>query len=103
TWEKTAGTNIGLDFAIFNNRLSGTIEWYNTKTSDILLQKRLPGSVGISSQLTNVGKTSSHGMEFTLSSVNVKSKDGFNWRTDVNAFFNREKIVALQNNLAKDE
>lgn len=102
TWEKTAGTNIGVDFALFNNRLSGTIEYYRTSTKDILLSKELPRSVGVNSQLTNVGKTSSHGMEFTLSSLNVETKSGFTWRTDFNAFFNREKIVALQNNLQRD-
>ncbi|MCG2616225.1 TonB-dependent receptor [Terrimonas sp. NA20] len=102
TWEKTAGTNIGVDFALFNNRLSGTIEYYRTSTKDILLSKELPRSVGVNSQLTNVGKTSSHGMEFTLSSLNVETKSGFTWRTDLNAFFNREKIVALQNNLQRD-
>jgi TonB-linked SusC/RagA family outer membrane protein len=101
-WEKTAGTNLGVDFSLFNNRLSGTIEYYRTNTKDILLSKELPRSVGVNSQLTNVGKTSSHGMEFTLSSVNVQTKSGFTWRTDLNAFFNREKIVALQNNLQRD-
>ena len=100
-WEKTAGTNIGLDFSLFNSRLSGTIEYYRTKTSDILLSKELPRSVGVNSQLTNVGETSSYGMEFSLSSVNVQTKS-FTWRTDVNAFFNREKIDALQNNLKQD-
>lgn len=101
-WEKTEGTNVGVDFSLFNNRLSGTIEYYRTNTKDILLSKELPRSVGVNSQLTNVGKTSSHGMEFTLSSVNVQTKSGFTWRTDLNAFFNREKIVALQNNLQRD-
>jgi hypothetical protein len=94
--------NIGLDFALFNNRLSGTIEYYNTKTDDILLQRNLPRSNGTNSILTNVGKTASNGMEFSLSSVNVRSKSGFTWRTDVNAFFNREEIVAIQNNLKQD-
>jgi TonB-dependent starch-binding outer membrane protein SusC len=102
TWEKTRGLNIGLDFALFNNRLSGTIEYYNTKTDDILLQRNLPRSNGTNSILTNVGKTASNGMEFSLSSVNVRSKSGFTWRTDVNAFFNREEIVAIQNNLKQD-
>lgn len=101
-WEKTAGTNVGIDFSLFKNRLSGTIEYYRTNTKDILLSKELPRSVGVNSQLTNVGKTSSHGMEFTLSSVNVQTKSGFTWSTDFNAFFNREKIVALQNNLQRD-
>jgi TonB-linked SusC/RagA family outer membrane protein len=104
TWEKTRGLNIGVDFAILNNRLSGSIEYYNTKTSDILLQKELPRSNGTNSILTNVGKTASNGMEISLSSVNIKSDKpgGFTWRTDFNAFFNREKIVALQNNLQQD-
>lgn len=101
TWEKTAGTNIGLDFSLFNNRLMGSVDYYMTRTSDILLSKGLPRSVGVNSQLTNAGKTQSHGMEFSLSSINIKTSD-FTWRTDANAFFNREKITALQNNLKQD-
>lgn len=100
-WEKTNGINIGLDFALFNSRLSGSIDYYSTKTNDILLSKGLPRSVGVNSQLTNAGNTESHGMEFTLSSENIRTKD-FTWRTDFNAFFNREKITALQNNLQRD-
>jgi len=104
TWEKTNGLNIGLDFAVLNNRLSGSIEYYSTKTTDILLSKSLPRSNGANSILDNVGETSSNGMEFTLSSLNIKSKthNGFSWRTDFNAFFNREKIVALQLGLKED-
>jgi TonB-dependent starch-binding outer membrane protein SusC len=102
TWEKTRGLNIGLDFAILNNRISGSVEYYDTKTNDILLNKELPRSNGTNSILVNVGKTASHGMEFSLSTLNLVSKNGFSWRTDFNAFFNREKIVALQNNLQKD-
>jgi TonB-linked SusC/RagA family outer membrane protein len=101
TWEKTSGLNIGVDFALFNNRLSGSIDYYNDKTSDILLSKGLPRSVGVNSQLTNIGKTESHGMEFSVSSVNIRSKS-VTWRTDFNIFYNREKIVALQNNLQQD-
>jgi TonB-linked SusC/RagA family outer membrane protein len=103
-WEKTRGTNIGVDFGLFNNRLSGSIDYYKTNTYDILLRKELPRSLGINSQTTNVGETSSYGMEFTLSSINVQStkNKGFLWRTDFNAAFNREKITALQNNLQTD-
>jgi outer membrane receptor protein involved in Fe transport len=68
TWEKTAGLNIGIDFSLFNNRLSGSFEYYSTKTTDILLQRKFPRSNGTNSILTNVGATSSTGMEFTLSS-----------------------------------
>jgi TonB-dependent starch-binding outer membrane protein SusC len=103
-WEKTSGLNIGVDFALFSNRLSGSIEYYSTKTNDILLNKGLPRSTGVNSILDNAAKTASHGMEFNISSINVRStsKDGFMWRTDFNAFFNREKIVALQQNLQQD-
>lgn len=104
TWEKTNGLNIGLDFAVLNSRLSGSIEYYSTKTTDILLSKSLPRSNGANSILDNVGETASKGMEITLSSLNVKSKSngGFSWRSDFTAFFNREKIVALQQGLQQD-
>jgi TonB-linked SusC/RagA family outer membrane protein len=101
TWEKTAGLNFGVDFGFFENRLTGSVDYYSTKTSDILLQKSLPTSVGVNSQLTNAGKTKSNGLEIMLSAVVVKTKD-FAWRIDGNAFFNREKIVALQNGLKQD-
>ena len=102
TWEKTAGFNVGIDFAFFKNRLSGSIEYYNNKTTDILLNKQLPRSNGTNSILDNAGETSSTGMEFTINSVNVKSPGGFVWRTDFNLFFNREKITALQLGLQRD-
>ncbi|MCF1716620.1 TonB-dependent receptor [Flavihumibacter sp. RY-1] len=104
TWEKTRGINFGLDFGLLNNRLTGTIEYYNTSTTDILLSKSLPRSQGANSILTNVGETATNGMEFSLSSYNIQAKKpgGFTWRTDVNAFFNREKIVALQQGLQQD-
>lgn len=103
TWEKTTGINIGLDFSVLNNRLSGSIEYYNNKTDGILVRKRIPGSLGVpGGQLTNAAKTESNGMEFTLSSVNVRTRD-FSWNTDFNAFFNREKITALQSGLLRDE
>ena len=102
TWEKTKGLNIGIDFGLFKNRLSGSIDYYNTKTTDILFTKGIPRSLGVNSQLANVGSTKSHGMEFSVSSVNIRSKTGFTWRTDANIFFNREEIVSLQNNLKQD-
>jgi len=105
TWEKTKGLNIGVDFGILNNRISGSIEYYSTHTVGILLQKSLPGSQGANSVLTNAGETKSSGMEFTVSSQNLRSKKqgGFSWRTDFNAYFNREKIVALQQGLQEDK
>jgi len=102
TWESTRGYNIGLDFGLFNNRLSGAIEYYNVNTRDILLSKELPRSRGANSVLVNQGKTAGHGLEITLSSLNVKSRDGFTWNTDLNFSMAREKIVALQPGLTQD-
>jgi hypothetical protein len=104
TWEKTEGLNIGVDFGLFANRLTGSIDYFTTSTTDILLNKGLPRSLGVNSTLQNVGETSSWGMEFNVSSLNIKNtkSGGFSWRTDANAFFSREKVVALQNNLQQD-
>jgi TonB-dependent starch-binding outer membrane protein SusC len=105
TWEKTAGVNVGVDFAILNDRISGSIEYFNSKTTDILLSRELPRSNGANSILVNAGETSTKGMEYTISSLNVKSKTekGFSWRTDATAFYTREKIEKLQLGLQKDE
>jgi TonB-dependent starch-binding outer membrane protein SusC len=103
SWEKTSGLNIGIDFSTLNNRLSGTLDYYNNKTNDILLSKGLPLSSGLSSQLLNVGTVKTSGFEVTLSSVNVRSKSGFNWTTDATVFFSREEILQLQDpNLKQD-
>ena len=102
TWEKTTGLNIGVDFGLFGNRLTGSVDYFNNKTSDILLNKGLPQSTGLSSQLLNAGKTETNGFEFSASSINVKTASGFTWRTDANAFFSREKITALQQGLKQD-
>lgn len=102
TWEKTTGINLGLDFGLFKNRLSGSVDFYNNSTTDILLQRQLPRSNGVNSILVNAGETSSYGLEFSLSSVNIESKNGFKWTTDFNGFFNKEKIVALQLGLKQD-
>lgn len=102
TWEKTTGINIGLDFGLLKNRITGSVDFYKNNTTDILLNRELPRSNGVNSILVNVGETSNYGLEFSVSSVNIESKNGFRWTTDFNGFFNREKIVALQLGLQQD-
>jgi len=53
-WESTTGTNVGIDFALFNNRVSGTVEGYHTKTSNLLLLRQLPIMTGMGSVLQNI-------------------------------------------------
>jgi len=101
-WEKTASYNVGLDFGFLNNRISGSIEYYKSKTSDLLLSRSIPAITGYVSILSNVGETQNQGLEISLSSVNVKTKD-FSWQTDFTFSTNKEKIVALTNGAMDDK
>jgi TonB-dependent starch-binding outer membrane protein SusC len=102
-WQSTAQYNIGLDFGILDNRISGAIEVYNQKTSDILLPVSLPPSNGASSTFLNVGKTKGSGLEITINTVNIKTDNGFTWSTDFNYFFNREEIVQLSTSTQRND
>jgi len=95
-WEKTAQVNIGLDFGFINNRITGSIELYKSNTSDLLLNKSLPAVSGYVSKIENIGKTMNKGIEITLNTVNIKTRD-FQWSTVINWSANREEIVELLN------
>jgi TonB-linked SusC/RagA family outer membrane protein len=95
-WEKTAQTNIGLDFGLFANRVSGSIEVYDQKTTDLLLRKSLPAVSGYVEKIENIGKTRNRGVEITISTVNVQTKN-ITWSTDINWAKNDEEIVELIN------
>jgi hypothetical protein len=95
-WEKSAQVNIGVDFSFLKSRVSGSVELYETNTSDILLTKTLPGVSGYSQKIENIGKTQNRGIEITLSGVPVEKGD-FSWSIDINFSANREKIVELIN------
>lgn len=101
-WETTTTANIGLDFSLFQGRLSGAIEVYRANTSDLLLQDQLPLTSGFGSVLKNVGRTRTDGLEISLSTVNVESKSGFRWTTDIQWAKNREAIVELFNGKVDD-
>ncbi|HUC80260.1 MAG TPA: SusC/RagA family TonB-linked outer membrane protein, partial [Flavisolibacter sp.] len=62
-WEISTTTNIGIDFGFLKNRISGSLEWYNTKTSDILASRSLPYSTGVTSTLQNIGESQNQGVE----------------------------------------
>ena len=94
-WESSQSANVGLDFGLFNNRLSGSVEFYRIDNDNLLLEQALPSSTGYESILSNIGSTRNTGFEFTLSSVNVASFKGFSWDTDLNVGWNRNEIVEL--------
>lgn len=100
-WERTAQQNVGLDFAVFKNRISGSIEAYKAETSDLLMSRSIPPVLGYTSILSNIGRTQNRGLEISVSSVNVHQKD-FSWKTDFNWSANREKIVELSGGRVDD-
>ena len=97
-WENTETWNIGVDFGFLNNRITGTIEWYQQNTTDLLLGVNLPSTSGYSqSYLTNRGATRNRGLEFNVTTVNIAGDglDKLSWSTDLNIFGNRNKIMNL--------
>ena len=93
-WESTTGTNLAIDFSLFNNRVSGTVEAYQTRTKDVLLSRRLPNITGYSSIFDNLGSVKNKGIEVTLSTINIKKSD-FTWSSNLNFSVNRNKIASL--------
>lgn len=101
-WEFSETWNYGIDFGFFNNRLTGTVEYYNTQTKDILLSKQLPPTAGAERVTTNVGRTENKGLEISLNGVIFNNND-FGWDVGVNFYSNKNKIVALNSNQLRDE
>ena len=95
SWQSTSQLDIGIDFGFFNNRISGSVDWYHQKTKNILLSVPLPPSNGAGSTLKNLGKTEGKGLEVTTTFEIVRKPKGFNWSVDATYFFNREKITQL--------
>ncbi len=104
-WENTETWNVGIDFGFWNNRINGSIEWYQQNTSDLLLPVSLPSTSGYSSSyLTNLGKTRNRGIEFNVTTVNIMGdgQDRFSWETDLNIFGNRNTIMSIGEGIEAD-
>ncbi len=95
-WEKTASGNIGIEFGLFNNRISGSVDYYNKESVDLIYAKPLPGSTGSnpSSILTNVGSLKNFGWEYSLNTKNVSTTD-FVWTSSLNFSMDNNKITEL--------
>ena len=92
TWETTTQTNVGIDFAILDNRLTFTLDGYYKYTKDLLMSVPLPSPYP--SIYRNEGEMSNWGLEFALSSVNLDRK-GVRWTTDFNISMNRNRLEKL--------
>ena len=92
-WENTAQTDIGLDFGLFKNRLTGELDLYFKKTTDLLLYRTLPSTSGFTGVWSNTGELENKGFEFALHSNNFVGD--FKWTTDFNIAFNKNKILNI--------
>ncbi len=94
-WEQTNAFNGGLDFGFLNQRISGSVDVYSRKTKNLLATVPIPAGTNFTNQLTtNVGNTISHGIEFNLTAVAVKTKD-ISWSLNYNIAYNKTTITNL--------
>ena len=101
SWEKTTQYNIGLDYSVLNGRISGVLDFYTSRTTDLLMAMTIPSLNGYTNTYANVGKTSNIGVDITLNTVNIKTRD-FEWSTSINAAWQKDKIDELANGKEDD-
>jgi TonB-dependent starch-binding outer membrane protein SusC len=95
-WEKTTQYNLGLDFSLFNGRLSGVVDVYTSETKDLLMSRDIPTVTGYTSTLQNVGQTANRGVDININTVNISNRS-LQWTTTFNASWQKEEIVSLAN------
>ena len=96
-WERTGMFNVGLDFAFFNSRLSGTIEYYDKRTSDLIYAYQVSTNRYPYDRMTaNVGDIRNNGVEITINAIPVRTKD-FQWSTTLNLAHNKNVVEKLSN------
>jgi TonB-linked SusC/RagA family outer membrane protein len=93
-WEKNKITNVGVDFAVFKNRLTGTVEWFNKISDNLLFDVPLPISTSFASTYQNIGAMKNYGIELQLG-YNVINSRNFNWRVDLNLTSFKNRITKL--------
>jgi TonB-linked SusC/RagA family outer membrane protein len=95
-WEKTTQYNLGVDFQLFRSRVSGSVDVYTSKTTNLLMRELLPTVTGYTATYANIGETGNHGVDITLTTMNIKHSD-FTWTTTINASWQKEHIASLPN------
>lgn len=93
-WETTIQYNAGLDIGVFNNRVQLGLDYYKKITNDMLMPAAIPSQTGYSTQWKNIGKVHNEGVEFQISTVNLKTKT-FQWSTDFNISHNKNTVKDL--------
>lgn len=93
-WEKTATYNVGLDFRLFNNVISGSLEYYNRQASDLLVRRYMDPTLGAKSRVVNNGEMRNRGVEFSLTANIIRKKD-WNFAVDFNFDHNKNKMLKV--------
>lgn len=93
-WEKTQQTNIGFDLGLFDGRVNVVVDAYSKNTTDVLLQLPVPAISGFSNYYSNDGEINNKGIEFSLNTVNIQSRD-FRWESNFNIAYSKNKIKKL--------
>lgn len=98
-WEKSTEFNVGLDWSVLDNRLGGSIDVYNKKTTDLLFLYTVPTPPNLfNSTLANAGSVRNQGIEVAVNAVPVRTKD-FEWKTVVTVSANKNKLLSLSNDM----
>lgn len=93
-WERTTQFNYGIDFSVLDGRIGGTIDFYHSRTSDLLMQRTISSLSGYPAMMENVGVTKNIGFDLTLNTIPVKFKD-FQWNSDLALGYQKDEIVEL--------
>ncbi len=93
-WETTEQIDIGIDFSILDGRISGSLDWYQKKTTDMLLNLPIPTSSGFNSKLVNIGSMNNSGFEVAFTTYNVAGRD-FSWSSDINFYTLKNEVQEL--------
>ena len=102
-WEKSTEFNVGLDWGLFNDRLGGSIDFYNKKTTDLLFDYTVPTPPNLyNTTMANAGSVRNWGVEVAINAVPVRTKD-FEWKTVVTIASNKNKLLSLSNDLYESE
>jgi TonB-linked SusC/RagA family outer membrane protein len=101
-WEKTATFDAGADFALWDNRISGTLDYYRANTTDLLMNRQIPYSLGFQSITQNVGATRNTGIELALSAITLDGWHGLRWTNDITWSKNKNEIVSLNGGKVDD-
>lgn len=100
-WEQSATANYGVDFGLFDNRLNGSVEYYNTRTTDLLVTRSINSALGYTSMLDNLGETRSNGVDVNLTADLLRSRD-WNWSVTLNFSKFHNEIVRIDDQVDSD-